>query len=593
LRPWSFDAPVLALPCQRIKRTALLPPLLSRKLGFQRNYRIHGSGELAADVSSSDVYYENGTPIEVLKPQEAGANITEARIAAAIAGQGAGATAAANLVLNQYVPVGENQVVLSGFAQGLAGFSPSAGLSNWYPLARADVPTDTANKCYVDLYLDAISSGYTGKRHVVQVHLTQFSNTGNSVMSPNLYIDVFHTVSPWGGVGPGTAFAQARPYMMSVKQGDRTFARCLGAEHRCSLQLYALFFDSNGTLVEAVCWGTDRSPYGYAFPTYVTSARDGGGENGDPANFNVMGGYYDVQNPNSAYMSLMWRVLGTGGGDPYVFFTEPGMGKLAPGQTVLPPYADGPSDPRADITSANTAAAFIGQRALATRDSVDLNSGDVLNRYAWALAYGNGQNVDSLRPGEAGSNVTENRVSAAFNGQRALATKDVVDFSSGDVANRFADFLFYGNTGMSVQYLKPAEPGANITESRVAAAFYGQRALATRDSVDLNSGDVLNRYAWAIAYGNGQNVDSLRPGEANANTTETRVASAISGQGALATLSQADTTQLAANAASDMLYYSNTNSYRGSGAPGTGTATGGSGGSVSPGSRPGGGGQIP
>jgi hypothetical protein len=241
--------------------------------------------------------------------------------------------------------VGTNSVILSSFSQGLRGFAPAAAVSNWYPVARADVAGDLSNRCYVDLALDTITGAYAGKRHVVQVHLTQFSNTGNSVMASNIYIDVFHTVSPWGGVGPGTAFAQARQYMMGVKPGERVFARCLGAEHRCSLLLYALFFDSSGGLVEAVCWGTDRSGYVYTQPTFVTPARDGGGQNGDPANFNIMGGYYDVANPNSAYMSLMWRVAGTGGNDPYVFFGEPAMGKLSKGQVLLPPYVDGPSSP--------------------------------------------------------------------------------------------------------------------------------------------------------------------------------------------------------------------------------------------------------
>jgi hypothetical protein len=123
--------------------------------------------------------------------------------------------------------------------------------------------------------------------------------------------------------------------------------------------------------------------------------------------------------------------------------------------------------------------------------------------------------------------------------------------SEGEIA---ADIIAAGVTyadGTTLEQLKPAEGGANVTGNHSAAAFAGQGALATRSDVifgshitslpaainpsNLISGDYLS--AGFARYLDNVTVQALRPGEAGANITEGRVASAIAGQGAFATLS--------------------------------------------------------
>lgn len=115
-----------------------------------------------------------------------------------------------------------------------------------------------------------------------------------------------------------------------------------------------------------------------------------------------------------------------------------------------------------------------------------------------------------------------------------------------------SDFRY--STGQTIESLRPAEPGANVTGTNTAAAIAGQGALATQSSVTygtqvsglpvaLQPGQLWGgQYIVSVntIYGNGATVESLRPGEAGANVTQTNTAAAIAGQGALATQSSAD-----------------------------------------------------
>lgn len=115
-----------------------------------------------------------------------------------------------------------------------------------------------------------------------------------------------------------------------------------------------------------------------------------------------------------------------------------------------------------------------------------------------------------------------------------------------------SDFRY--STGQTIESLRPAEPGANVTGTNTAAAIAGQGALATQNSVTygtqvsglpvaLQPGQLWGgQYIVSVntIYGNGATVESLRPGEAGANVTQTNTAAAIAGQGALATQSSAD-----------------------------------------------------
>jgi hypothetical protein len=170
-----------------------------------------------------------------------------------------------------------------------------------------------------------------------------------------------------------------------------------------------LFFNASGQFV--------------AGPSLGTAARDQGGDNGgDPANFDLCGNYVDA--PTTGYMALLIRMNGNNGVNPYVFWTEPMMGKLAPGQTVLPPYTDGPNDPNADQTIANTSAGFLGQTAFATAPTITRgNVASYFNYSAFSLGYSITRSDGTTTVTEALA-ITQLGISAGIVGQSALATLD-------------------------------------------------------------------------------------------------------------------------------------------------------------------------
>ncbi|WP_298195528.1 phage tail protein [Novosphingobium sp.] len=244
------------------------------------------------------------------------ADVTSVNVAAGIAGQGDLATAnRASLAF------GDNAIVNSDFTAG------SNGLTNWSPAGAPLIG-----------WLNY--PGYSGRRNVA------YMNYPSAVLASGSVYD-FSQTGIWNG---GGAAAQRRNGLV-VKQGDRVYIRALVGAHRCLAQVYLLIFDSAGALIEAPQW---------------TGGRDGGGSMGDPANFDVLGGCYTVTAANAATAQFMIRMLGTGGSDPYVFFTEPAMGIVPSGHNVLPPYKPGRTDPSADQTGANVAAAIAGQAATAT-----------------------------------------------------------------------------------------------------------------------------------------------------------------------------------------------------------------------------------
>lgn len=92
VRRIGFADPVETLKPIRSTRQLQLRPTKARRIGYYRNHRLHNDGEIAAVLRGSDVAYSDGTLIDAVQPQEAGANKTETRTASAIAGQGTLAT---------------------------------------------------------------------------------------------------------------------------------------------------------------------------------------------------------------------------------------------------------------------------------------------------------------------------------------------------------------------------------------------------------------------------------------------------------------------------------------------------------------------
>lgn len=73
IREWAWGASAASAISQSVKRTDVLRPVGTRKLGYKRNETRMARGDLAAIVLASDVAYLDGTPIETLKPAQAGA----------------------------------------------------------------------------------------------------------------------------------------------------------------------------------------------------------------------------------------------------------------------------------------------------------------------------------------------------------------------------------------------------------------------------------------------------------------------------------------------------------------------------------------
>ena len=118
--------------------------------------------------------------------------------------------------------------------------------------------------------------------------------------------------------------------------------------------------------------------------------------------------------------------------------------------------------------------------------------------------------------------------------------------TAGANARRFRMFIFRQVGAASTETPLLAQPfkarytpGADPTIDNTAAAITGQGALATKGSVDLATSEVTNKTASNIVYSGAVSIESLKPGEVGANVTESRTAAAITGQGWGATASEA------------------------------------------------------
>jgi hypothetical protein len=302
-------------------------------------------------------------------------------------------------LINANVPLGSNAVVNSDFTRGKFGWRWRGGSNE------------------VDWGVNL--TGYFGQRNVMWANVPGTLAVGDVA---DLYPNTL-----WNG----GSIANAPLFAMPVVQGDRLAATVLAAPHRCTFQLYMLFFDGAGAWI--------------AYAPSASGGTPGGATNGDPANFGLLT-VVDTAPANARWAIPMMRMLGTGETSPFIFFTEPMLSKIAAGQTTAPRYIPGRADPNADVTSANTAAAITGQGALATKSNVDLATAEVLNK---SLA-----NVDSTANTKLGGIAAGATVGA-------IAGTNV--------------FRSDGSTVLSQAEIRTAEG--------TAAAIAGQGALATRNNV--------------------------------------------------------------------------------------------------------------
>lgn len=177
------------------------------------------------------------------------------------------------------------------------------------------------------------------------------------------------------------------------------------------------------------------------------------------------------------------------------------------------------------------------------------------------LIYSTGATANSLRPQEAGANVTEGRTAAAFTNQGRFATRNTVGYGDPDLTG-FQRLASYERVRFSADGSGGIADETNsywvsnavaVTNQGTAAAFSGQGAFATLNTLSDNSrfsGGLANRLtpyagdynylaAGRIAWSAGSTVEDYKPAEAGANVTGTHTASAISGQGDLATANRA------------------------------------------------------
>lgn len=310
-----------------------------------------------------------------------GADVTAQNTAAAIAGQAWAATnGAQSLVDNRLVPVGSNAVVNSDFTRGKFGFGWGGGgfESEW----GVNLP-GTPN--------------WFGQRNVMWATVSGVLASGTERdLSPRT-------------IWQGFPSADAPLFALPVVPNERLFASVLAAAHRCTFVLYILIFDAAFNLISA---------------PGVVGGRSGGAANGDPANFDLLTVTGDVP-ANARWAIPMFRMSGTGGTNPYIFFTEPMFGKMAAGQTVIPSYVSGRTDLLADRTADNTAANAnaLGGTAAATVAGNITTAGTTA---LWPNVTGTGRPADN-------ADVTRTVLPAL---QRGAWSASSVAYALGDIVTR-------------------------------------------------------------------------------------------------------------------------------------------------------------
>lgn len=309
---------------------------LGRPENYATNSRVYTQFDQPAAPSVNDVWVRlnaSGQTIATLawngSAWVVGADITGWNVAAGFAGQNWGATASQEDANNRYVRYGQNVLVNSdGRNDGYAwGFTNGGGITSGLNLHPS----------------------YSGQRNV-------FTATFAG-LPPAEYYDVFGTKGYWAGWG---TMADTRVFGLPVFPGDRLAASAGLGTHRCAVEMIAIYFSDNGTLLEGIGSG-------------LVIGRDGGGLNGDPANFDRVSFFADVSHPEARWAQVFFRIRPRAGGwgeNPYIFMTEPLLARIQPNQQVQPVYTPGPADPVANRTQTNISSGFQGQGALATQSAV-------------------------------------------------------------------------------------------------------------------------------------------------------------------------------------------------------------------------------
>ena len=122
--------------------------------------------------------------------------------------------------------------------------------------------------------------------------------------------------------------------------------------------------------------------------------------------------------------------------------------------------------------------------------------------YADALAYSDGTLIESLKPAQAGADVTAANTAAAIAGQGALATKSSVDMATSDVVNKSAD-----NIAETTNRKWAGESGADKTKTALEATV-----AITAGGIDIGGTNARIRIGSATDYLAGNGVFAGRVG---------------------------------------------------------------------------------
>jgi hypothetical protein len=493
-----------------------------------------------SDEATNSAQYLDGKTVDVLKPQEIGSNVTENRSAAAFTGQGSLATKSSvtygdgfllglnQLATRSYIKIGGSSIGTDSFPLLTSGggsttdgtvitsLGSAAAFAGQGSLAtknqvnyRADVTggqpqafivgakgnggANTPDYIHGLFYGDrqVINSGYA-RSYTVNIY-----NRTNNTWSWR-HFDVYGNTSDYGyGTGDANTGAGAMSGYLNALAAGTTLVIYTSDEPSTN--------HLNPALLEAMyrC-GASRTTFGagnwFSHGAYILVGVAGAGEGNGIERYEDGGA---SASPKSIIQTSFTMIDGR----PII------SGKTIRTADELK-YGDGttvgslkPAQVGANVTGTNTAAGIAGQGAFATQSKLALTNGTYFTadqRFAastygagyfnsTAIAYTAGSTVEDLRPGERGSNITENRTSAAFTGQGSLATKSSVTYGDGyllglnQLATRSYIKIGGSNIGTDSYPLLTSGGGSTtdgsiITAQGNAAGFSGQGALATKNS---------------------------------------------------------------------------------------------------------------
>jgi hypothetical protein len=500
---------------------------------------------LTPPATASDLVYGDGTPIENLKPAELGADTTAGNVSAGFFGQGPFATIS-DLAYGSPLLSGFNILATlpnlafgspylleqpGGVGATIDAFKTALGIASGFQ-GQGALASKSAADFFGDLsgipslFIDGATNAGTPN---VRPRLAYF-NYDNGLTGENLRPGEFGANITENRVAAAFTGQGGLATLESVYFGSTLVRETDGG----SVVTLENFKTSLGVASSIAGQGTfatvSSAAYGSALLTgfgelaprsdvYFGSTfvrETSGGAQATLPNFKTSEGIASSISGQGAFATINQAAYGSpllSGFD--ILATLP---NLVFGSPHLLEAAGGSSATLANFkTSQGIASAITGQKAIATSgswsDVVESTRPRALQNTAFFPAgylksgevfdnSGN-KNLDTYFPETEGANRTQNATAASVFGQGALATKNAANFFSdlNDLPAMFIDSGANGGTanvrpkmaymlyddGNSGEGLRPGEVNANKTENRTAAAFQGQAALATLNSVTLNT----------------------------------------------------------------------------------------------------------